>query len=115
MTKYKNYGQVGALGDESRSDGNTFIQEASGQQIDLVELAKQLGQVRAEMKQRASSQDIDRDAEIGALAQAERAASSGDQATALSVLKSAGNWTLDVAKSVAAGLVKDAIEGKFGP
>jgi hypothetical protein len=32
----------------------------------------------------------------------------------MDALEGAGKWTLKVAKSVAAGLVKDALEGKIG-
>lgn len=114
MTEYKNYGQAGAFGENARSDNNSFVQSAANEPIDLVELAKQLGQVRAEMKRQANPNDTEQDAEIGTLALAETAAKSGDQSKTLEVLRGAGTWTLDVAKSVAAGLVKDAVEGKFG-
>jgi len=114
MTEYKNYGQAGAMGDKARSDTNTFVQSAPIDSIDLGALAKQLAQVRTEMKKRANPDDADQDSEIGAIAQAEKAANSGDQSKALEVLKGAGKWTLEIAKSVAAGIVKDAIEGKFG-
>jgi hypothetical protein len=114
MAKYKNYGQAGAMGDDARSDNNTFVQSGPAAQIDLAELAKELSQVRAEMKKTAKADDPIQDAEIGTVAQAEAAAKSGDKSKTLELLKSAGKWTLEVAKSVTAGLVKDAIEGKFG-
>jgi hypothetical protein len=114
MTEYKNYGQVGAMGDKPRSDDNKFIQSAPAHAIDLVELAKQLGQVRIEMKKQAKPEDTDHDEAIGAVASAEKAAKAGDQTSALKYLKAAGTWALKVAESVAASLVKDAIEGKIG-
>jgi hypothetical protein len=114
VSEYKNYGQVGAMGNNARSDQNTFMQQGSTEPIDLAEFARQLAQVRTEMKSRAKLDDAEQDAEIGAIAQAERAAKSGDQSKSLEFLKGAGKWTLEVAKSVAAGLVKDAIEGKIG-
>jgi hypothetical protein len=113
MAEYKNYGQAGAMGEKARSDYNTFVQPAPIESIDLAELAKQLVQVRAEMKKRANPDDTEQDAEIGAIAQAERAAKAGDKSKALEFLKGAGKFTLEVAKSVTAGLVKDVIEGKF--
>jgi hypothetical protein len=114
MAEYKNYGQAGAIGKNARSDQNNFVQAAPSEPIDLAELAKQLAQVRVEMKKKANPDDAEQDAEIGAIAQAEKAAKSGDQSKTLEFLKGAGKWTLEVTKSIAAGLVKDAIEGKFG-
>jgi hypothetical protein len=114
MAEYKNLGQVGAMGDRARSDNNAFSQAGPGPTIDLAALAKQLAQVRAEMRRVANPDDPTHDAEIGAIAQAETAAKSGNKSKALEVLKGAGNWALDVAKSIAASLVEDAIEGKFG-
>ena len=112
--KYQNLGNVGAMGDAARSDNNTFVQMGANSDIDLAELAKQLAQVRAEMKRSAVADDPAQDAAIGTIAQAEAAAKSGDKSKALEFLKGAGKWALDTAKSVAAGLVKDAIEGKWG-
>src|SRR5262249_19561273 len=112
--KYQNLGNVGAMGDRARSDNNTFVQTAPAAPIDLAELARQLARVRAEMKKKANQKDPAQDAEIGATAQAESAAKSGDSSKTLEFLKGAGKWTLEVAKSVAAELVKDAIEGKLG-
>jgi hypothetical protein len=114
MTEYKNLGQVGAMGDNARSDNNQFVQSAPLGSGDLAELATQLARVRTEMKKQASPEDPDQDAEIGVVAQAEKAARSGDKSKTLDFLKSAGKWTLEVAKSVTAGLVKDVIEGKVG-
>jgi hypothetical protein len=112
--KYSNLGNVGAMGDDARSDNNMFVQTTPASTIDLGELVAELGRVRTEMKRKADSADADHDAEIGAIARAEKAAKDGDKSRALEFLKGAGKWTLDVAKSVAAGIVKDAIEGKIG-
>ena len=111
--KYLNQGNVGAMGDNPRSDNNTFVQTAPASTIDLGQLAAELGRVRTEMKKTGDPDDATHDAEIGKIAQAETAAKSGDKSKALEVLKGAGKWTLEVAKSVAAGIVKDAIEGKI--
>ena len=112
--KYQSSGNVGAMGDNSRSDNNTFVQMGGATSVDLPELAKQLAQVRAEMKRKANPEDPTQDAAIGAIAQAEVAAKSGNKSKTLECLKGAGKWTLDVAKSITAELVKDAIEGKLG-
>jgi hypothetical protein len=113
MTEYKNYGQVGAMGDKARSDDNKFVQTKHNQSIDLAELAKQLAQVRTEMKKQAKPEEADHDEAIGVIASAEKAVKAGDQASALKYLKGAGAWALKVAESVAACIVTDAIEGKI--
>jgi hypothetical protein len=116
MANYENKGQVGAMGDRARSDKNTFVQ-ATPKDIDLAELAKQLSSVRAEMKRRAKehpSSEDDADAEIGTVALAEKAAKGGDPSQAVQLLKTAGKWTLGIATAIAAKLVTDVIEGKFG-
>ena len=48
--------------------------------------------------------------EIEVVKQAQEAAKAGDASKALDFLKAAGNWTVDVAKSVAAELLEDAIK-----
>jgi hypothetical protein len=113
MSTYTSSGQVGAMGDQARSDNNTFIQEAPARAIDLHELANELARVRAEMKVRADN-NIEHDKAIGKIASAEEAAKNNDKTGALAALKGAGTWALEVAKSVAAAVVKDAIEGKLG-
>jgi hypothetical protein len=112
--KYQNVGNVGAMGDNARSDNNTFVQTGPAPPVDLAELARELAQVRAEMRRKANPDDPAHDAEIGAIAKAESAAKSGDKSRALEILKGAGEWTLEVAKSVTTSLVKDALEGKLG-
>jgi hypothetical protein len=114
MTTYTNLGQAGAMGDRARSDHNTFVQEAPAHPIDLKELARELALVRTEMKDRADKNDLEHDKAIGQIASAEEAAKNGDKSGALAALKGAGSWALEVAKSVTAEVVKDAIEGKLG-
>ena len=111
--KYQNVGNVGAMGDNARSDNNTFVQTRPASAIDLGQLAIELGRILTEMKKR-SDLSATHDAEIKTITQAETAAESGDKSKALEVLKGAGKWTLEVAKSVTAGIVKDAIEGRIG-
>ena len=113
LAEYRNYGQVGAMGENARSDGNTIqVQARAIGAEDLVNLAAQLHEVRAEMRKR-SVHSADADEEIGLIASAEKAAKVGDGSKAISILKGAGRVTLDVAKSVAAQLVAAAIEGKL--
>lgn len=106
-------GSQGAVGDNSRSDNNLFVQAGLSKPVDLAELAKQLSQVRKEMTERADPNKPEQYVEIGVIAQAEKAAELKDGSKVLGLLKSAGTWTAEVAKSVAAGLVKDAVEGKL--
>lgn len=114
MSEYKNFGQVGAFGDKARSDSNQFLQPAAPQPFDLAQLAAQLALVRMEMEKLADPGDSNHNLEIGVIAKAETAAKSGDQSKALGILKGGGKWALDVAKSITASIVKDAIEGKIG-
>lgn len=113
-SKYQNFGNVGAMGDAARSDNNTFVQSGKNSALDLAVLVEQLSLVRAEMKRNADSSDPAHDVAIGVVAQAEAAAKAGEKSKALEFLKGAGKWALDTAKSVAAELVKDAIEGRLG-
>jgi len=112
LAEYINYGQVGAMGENARSDRNTVqVRAAMIGAEDLVHLAAQLYEVRTEMRKR-SINSADADEEIGLIASAEKAAKAGEGSKAISILKCAGRVALDVAKSVAAGLVTAAIEGK---
>src|SRR4051812_21132105 len=96
-SKYLNQGIAGSMGDRASSDNNTFVQ--AGPAVDIRKLATELALVRAEMKKKAAPDDATHDAAIGTIAQAESAAKAGDKSKALELLKGAGKWTLDVAKS----------------
>jgi hypothetical protein len=110
-TEYTNYGQAGSFGENARTDNANFVQQTAGA-VDAVELFNQLAAVRKKMKEQAKADDPGQDAEIGTVSRAQEAAEAGDTSKALELLKTAGKWTLDVAKSVAAKLVADAITGK---
>lgn len=110
---FTNTGQAASIGDHNTVDNTTLIQAAPKE--DLTLLANQLAEIRkAMLGTNPSPDDLDAAAEIGAVAQAEKAAKKGDRSKVMDALEGAGKWTLEVAKSVAAGLVKDAIEGKIG-
>jgi hypothetical protein len=111
-TEYKNYGQAGAFGENAHAEN--FVQETASGPVDAQQLADQLAAVRKAMKEQVKPDDPDQDAEIGVVSQAHAAAKAGQTSKALDFLKAAGNWTVDVAKSVAAKLVEDAIKGKLG-
>lgn len=106
--------QIGAQGEFARAEGNSFNTLLKTDSVNLATLAGELEKVRLEMK-KVGSNEPEHDEAIGIVAAAEKAAKAGDANTALTTLKGAGTWVLDVAKSVTASLVKDAIEGKFGP
>jgi hypothetical protein len=78
------------MGDNARSDNNTFVRTGPTTTIDLGLLAAELGHVRTEMKKKADPYDATHDTDIGTIAQAETAAKSGDNSKALEVLKGAG-------------------------
>jgi hypothetical protein len=114
MAEYKNYGQAGAFGENARADNATFVQQAPADLVDAVELANQLAAVRDKMNEQAKADEPEQKAAIGVVSEAQEAAKKGETSKALELLKTAGKWTLDVAKSVAAKLVADAITGKLG-
>jgi hypothetical protein len=107
-TRYTNHGYADSFGYNPSS-------QTSSQPLDIGELAKQLAAVRLEMKKHAPVDSLDHDEAVGVITSAEKAAKSGDASKAVTYLKGAGRWAADVAKTVAAQLVKDAIEGKINP
>jgi hypothetical protein len=66
--------------------------------IDLAQLATELSQLRAAMKQ--SVENDDHDIAIGEVAQAEKAARENNASAVLVHLKSAGSWALKVATNI---------------
>lgn len=112
MTQYVNKGTAFGFGENGRSDGNVVIQASPGQDINLADLAEELKALRTEMERGSVSDTPEKGIEIGKVAIAEQAARSGNQAKALEVLKGAGKWTLDVAKTMTSSYLKDILEGK---
>lgn len=104
-------GQAGAVGPFSAAQGITFNQiwkqEASS--IDLAGLARELEQVRTEMRRTAGGEP-EQDLALAEMAQAELSAKSDDGPTALGHLRKAGNWALEVAKSIGAEVTVAAIK-----
>jgi hypothetical protein len=106
----KNYvsGQAGAVGSNSRSKDDSFIQipAQSVDATDLVRLAAQLEIVRTVMKQQSGlTPTAEQDDEIGHVARAQIAAKEGDEGGVMAHLKQAGAWTLKVAKDTGAEIV----------
>ena len=100
----------GAAGPGSSSSGNTFNQiwQQNAEKIDLPILAGELDQLRNSMRGEATS--AEHDVVIGAVASAQAAAQEGDGPTALSHLKTAGKWGLDVATKIGVNVASAAIK-----
>jgi hypothetical protein len=104
---------AGAFGKNIK--GNTFTTaKATSENIDIKELTRVLAELRKELKEKSEPDNLDHEAAVGAVAQAEKAAREGNSSKALEYLKGAGAWALDVAKATASGLLKDVIKGQLG-
>ena len=110
---YVSKGQTAAMGPNAHVHDVTFNQiwSQSESDIDLVKLAGELSQLRAEVKK--DSVNPEADIAIGELAKAQIEAKNGNGPKVLEHLKNAGKWTLGVAEkigtSVAAAAIKTAI------
>lgn len=111
--KYKiTGGTQGAVGDYAQSSNNTFNtwNESGG---DLKALAKELEQLREELRSRAKTPE--QFEATTAIAKAEDAAKKGDGSSVFEHLKSAGKWALETATTigvpVAIQAIKTAITG----
>jgi hypothetical protein len=108
-------GQAGAVGPNSSSQGNSFVQvwNREGATIDLTRLAAELAKVRGDLK-RNSTGDAEQDFTIGEIAQAEISAKKDDGPGVMRHLHTAGEWALDVAKSSGAEVAVTAMEAAIG-
>jgi hypothetical protein len=84
----------------------TFQQVQGG--IDLPKLAEELGRLRGAMKDKSGG-TLEQDEAVGAVANAEKAAAKGDGPAALRYLKSAGEWTLGIAKDIGVKVASEAL------
>lgn len=105
-----NDGQIGAVGRNSKAEGNVFSQRWSEleSQVNLGELASELATLRAELRKSASS--LEEDQAIANIGSAENAAKQKDGPSALKFLKAAGEWALDVATKIGTTVAAKAIE-----
>jgi len=102
---YNISGQAGAVGPGAHAHDMTFQQNQAGG-LDLPKLAEELGRLRKAMKDSATgTPEQDK-----AVADAEDAATKGDEPTTLRYLKSAGTWTLGFAQKIGVGLAVEAIK-----
>jgi hypothetical protein len=100
-------GQAGAVGPGAHAHDNTF-QQIQGA-IHLPKLAEELGCLRIAMKSEATG-TREQDKAIGAVADAEEAATKGDGSAALGYLKTAGKWTLGIAEKIGVAVAAEAIK-----
>jgi len=109
-----NAGQAGAMGPNAQASNMTFQQiwnQTSGD-IDLAQLAIELGSLRDAMREEGS--EPDHDIAVGQVAAAQKAASEGDGPKALEYLKQAGQWTLGVAEKIGVGVAVAAMKSSLG-
>jgi len=108
-------GQAGAVGPFSSARDMSFSQiwNQVGPNIDLASLARELGQMRTEMRRTAKG-DTEQDLALAEIARAEMSANSNDGPAALEHLRRAGTWALDVAKSIGAEVAIAAIKSVTG-
>lgn len=107
---YHNHGQAGAMGPNSRADGNTFIQQLTeaSSSLDLPTLAAELATLRVVLRQQAT--EVEHDQSVVNVGAAESAAKNSDGPSALKHLKEAGKWALDVATKIGTTVASKAIE-----
>jgi hypothetical protein len=107
-------GQAGAVGPGSRAANITFNQiwNKSEGKIDVQQLATELTTLRAALMKDASTPD--QFVALGAVAAAEKSASTGDGAGALKHLKEAGVWVWDVATKIGIGVATAAAKSALG-
>jgi hypothetical protein len=107
-------GQAGAVGPSSRAANITFNQiwNKTEGKIDIQQLAAELTALRAALANEASTPD--QFVALGAVAAAERSASTGDGAAALKHLKEAGTWVWDVATKIGVGVATAAAKSALG-
>jgi hypothetical protein len=112
--QYNVSGQAGAVGPNAHAHDMTFNQVWNKLQgnVDLAQLAGELGQLRKEMERRAT--EPAQKLAAGAIAAAEQSAQQKDGPKVVEYLKMAGNWALDVAKQIGVEVAKVAITGALG-
>jgi hypothetical protein len=110
--KYK-VGQAMAVGPNAQASHGRFQQvwNEIDSTTELAQLAAELAKLRGALREEPTT--AERDATIGAIAQAEIAAAAEDGPGALAHLRNAGKWALSVAEkigvSIAAGAIKTAL------
>ncbi|MET7893212.1 hypothetical protein [Streptomyces mirabilis] len=110
-------GQAGAVGPNSKAKDVTIQNfQGSASELDLQRLSSELADLRRAMRSASEHDDEDpeRDVSIAAVAQAQAAASQGDQGKALQHLAKAGRWAWDMANSIGASLAAAVLKTQLG-
>ena len=107
-------GQAAAVGPHAHAHDITFNQiwNQNKDKLPLANLSRELVALRNELNKTATT--AEHFSEIGAVATAEIEAQKGDGPSALSALKKAGKWTLDVAEKIGVGVATAAIKTACG-
>lgn len=112
--QYNVTGQIGAIGKNSKSEGNVFNLEwkqiDSGSNLQL--LASELELLRSAMRKEAT--DIEHDQAIVCVGDAMNAAKEQDSIRTLNHLKSAGKWAFNVATKIGTAVASKAIQTAIG-
>jgi hypothetical protein len=102
-----NYGQAAAVGRKADVHNNVFQQIQGG--FDLPKLAEELGRLRNAMRGETTG-TRDEDKAIGAVADAEEAATNNDGPAVLRYLKGAGTWGLKIAEQIGVSLATETLK-----
>jgi hypothetical protein len=111
-----NVEQAMAVGPEAKARAKnvyfTQLRDSSGKEIDLEQLAQELGKLRAALKEEPDTPE--RDSAIGAIADAETASKKGDRSKVAEFLSRAGKFALDVAEKVGVQVAVAAMKSAMG-
>jgi hypothetical protein len=112
--KYITSGQVGAVGPGAHAHDMNFTQvwNQASKDIDLPTLAQELSILRQQLRKEA--QTPEEDMAIGALANAEVAAKSGDGPSTMEWLQKAGKWVFDIATKIGTSVAIAALKIALG-
>lgn len=105
-------GQAGAVGKDARAENMTFQQVWIDGDFDAATLAKELETLRKHLRETDDSADAD--TQVGILAQAEKAATSGDGPGAIAYLKNASKSVLATAKAIGVNVAAAVIAKSIG-
>lgn len=105
------HADVLAVGKKSHAEKTIHGADLNGS-TDLKSLAKELSQLRAQLKIEATTPE--QDIVVGSVAQAEQSASQNDGPQTFDFLAKAGKWALEVATKIGTSMAEDAIKKSIG-
>ncbi len=115
MNKYEvKAGQVAAIGDGAKVHDINFNQiwNESVSDIDLNQLADELGKLSSSMKKEAKT--IEQDEAVLEIRKAENAAKDGKGPKAIEHIKNAGKWAFDKAQEIGTDIAAEVIKKSMG-